>query len=128
MGDLYAAVATCAVATEKNDRGELCGEFAFPEGFVGFAGHFPGMPVLPGIAQIMAVLHTCASCGLPVRITGVTSCKFVHPVFPGQTMRVTATLSGDGRGKALRALTRVGESVCAEMTVCADSAFSEATP
>lgn len=126
MGDLYAAVATCAVTTEKNELGGLHGEFTFPESFIGFAGHFPGMPVLPGIVQIMAVLHTCASCGLPVRMTGIKSCKFVHPVFPEQTMSVTATLSDGVQGKTLQALTRVGEAVCAEMVILADSTRSEA--
>lgn len=126
MSDLYTAVAACAGATETNEHGAFCGEFTFPEGFIGFAGHFPGMPVLPGIVQIMAVLHTCASCGLPVRITDIKSCKFVHPVLPEQTMCVTATLSDNGQRKTLQALTRLGEAVCAEMVIFTESTCSEA--
>lgn len=126
MGDLYAAVASCAVATGKNEQGELRGKFTFPTSFIGFAGHFPGMPVLPGIVQMMAVLYTCVSCGLPARMAGVTSCKFVQPVFPEQEMSVIVTLPDDGQGKTLQALTRAGGAVCAEMVLLVDSAFSGA--
>jgi 3-hydroxyacyl-[acyl-carrier-protein] dehydratase len=117
MEGLYAAVAACAVAAKKSGQSELRGTFMFPQDFIGFAGHFPDLPVLPGIVQMMAVLHTCAACDLPVRMTGIQSCKFIQSVFPGQEMRVAVTLPDAGREEILRAFTSVGESVCAEMTL-----------
>lgn len=35
----------------------LAGLFVFPEAFPGFAGHFPGQPVLPAVIQLAAVRH-----------------------------------------------------------------------
>jgi 3-hydroxyacyl-[acyl-carrier-protein] dehydratase len=36
--------------------GKFSARFNFPVGFIGFRGHFPGQPVLPGVCKIQAVL------------------------------------------------------------------------
>jgi len=35
--------------------GKICGTFIFPSDFIGFQGHFPDKPVLPGVCKILAV-------------------------------------------------------------------------
>ncbi len=65
------------------DRASL--ELAVPESLVWFAGHFPGHPVLPGVAQV----GWAARCARevfgfstdPLRIDRV---KFLKPVRPGE--------------------------------------------
>jgi 3-hydroxymyristoyl/3-hydroxydecanoyl-(acyl carrier protein) dehydratase len=105
-------------SAEKQAPGPMSGgyaaEFVFPPDFVGFAGHFPGNPVLPGIAQIMAVLHTC---GPGLRLHAVKDCKFLRPVIPDERLSITAKQRGDagGVGIAIDAVLRVGQERCASM-------------
>jgi len=59
-----------------------------------FAGHFPGTPVLPGIAQIGLVLAAAAAYrGAPVRLTHIVRLRLRHTVGPGDALLVR--LSGD---------------------------------
>jgi 3-hydroxyacyl-[acyl-carrier-protein] dehydratase len=103
--------------------GGYAAEFVFPPDFIGFAGHFPGNPVLPGIAQIMAVLHAC---GPGLRLRAVKNCKFLRPVVPGERLSVTVERrAGAGAGAGARdadigiigidAVLRVGQERCASM-------------
>lgn len=118
MKSLFSAVAACRVAGPlEAASGECEAAFLFPPSFPGFAGHFPGKPVLPGIAQIMAVVHVC---GLPApaAMRSIKTCKFLRPVFPDERIDMTVSRSGteDGGIKA-RAALRVGGELCASMTL-----------
>lgn len=98
--------------------GGYAAEFVFPPDFIGFAGHFPGNPILPGIAQIMAVLHAC---GPGLRLRAVKNCKFLRPVIPGERLSVTTERRGDACGTDsgtdidIDAVLRVGQERCASM-------------
>ena len=35
--------------------GKICAAFIFPADFIGFQGHFPDKPILPGVCKILAV-------------------------------------------------------------------------
>ena len=37
-------------------EGIVTARFLFSDGFIGFQGHFPGRPVLPGVCKIQAVM------------------------------------------------------------------------
>lgn len=116
---LKEAVWRCAIdAPGRQDAtqtdGVLAGGFVFPYDFAGFDGHFPGNPIVPGIAQIICAVRTAM--GSAAKLTGVKRCKFLRPVRPLEELRVRAEVNGAGRERSCHArLTANGES-CAEMT------------
>lgn len=50
-----------------------------------YEGHFPGMPVVPGVCMLR-MIKECISAilGNPVRFQAVTSCKFLSVVNPSE--------------------------------------------
>ena len=91
-----------------------------------FQGHFPGLPVMPGVLQVEALAQTMAvyvakQPGFGDRIglfAGVDDCRFKHIVVPGDTLRLEVTMEklggrfGRGRGVA-----RVGDEIACEATL-----------
>jgi 3-hydroxyacyl-[acyl-carrier-protein] dehydratase len=87
-----------------------------------FQGHFPGLPVVPGVIQVEALAQTMAvyvakQPGFGNRIglfAGIDDCRFKHIVVPGDVLRLEVTMEklgsrfGRGRGVA----TVDGEVAC----------------
>jgi 3-hydroxyacyl-[acyl-carrier-protein] dehydratase len=79
-----------------------------------FAGHFPGLPVMPGVLQVEALAQTMAvyvakQPGFGDRIglfAGIEDVRFKRIVSPGDTLRLEITMEklgsrfGKGRGVA----------------------------
>jgi len=79
-----------------------------------FKGHFPGLPVVPGVIQVEALAQTMAvyvakQPGFGDRIGlfgGIDDCRFKRVVTPGDTLRLEVTMDklgrrfGRGRGVA----------------------------
>lgn len=78
--------------------------FRLPSSFVGFAGHFPGRPILPAVAQIqMACVLLAAGKGDGAPFSGprrVDSAKFTRPVVPDEPVLVKVA-AASGRWKAV---------------------------
>ncbi len=82
-----AAAALSAVTTDET--GNLEGRFLFPDGFAGFAGHFPEHPILPAIVEIMTVVSLVGEhTGCGQRLVAVEDAKFLTPVRPNQELLV----------------------------------------
>jgi 3-hydroxyacyl-[acyl-carrier-protein] dehydratase len=79
-----------------------------------FQGHFPGLPVMPGVLQVEALAQTMAvyvarqpgfgdAMGL---FAGIDECRFKRVVLPGDVLRLEVTMEklgrrfGRGRGVA----------------------------
>jgi 3-hydroxyacyl-[acyl-carrier-protein] dehydratase len=87
-----------------------------------FQGHFPGLPVMPGVLQVEALAQTMAvyvakQPGFGDRIglfAGIDEVRFKRIVVPGDVLRLEVTMEklgsrfGKGRGRA----TVDGEVVC----------------
>ena len=79
-----------------------------------FQGHFPGLPVMPGVLQVEALAQTMAvyvakQPGFGDRIglfAGIDECRFKRVVIPGDTLRLEITMEklggrfGRGHGVA----------------------------
>ena len=102
-------------------------EFVFTEDFAGFDGHFPGDPMLPGIAQIMAVALTVqpggtAHTGGTARLRQIRRTKFVSMVRPGDAMRVRAQYRAIDEGLLVTAECATENGVCAQIKVVLENA------
>lgn len=77
----------------QTDSLEATAVFKFPETFCGFAGHFPGSAVLPGIVQLASV-RFLAECGLNQTVLPVSysHTKFRGLVLPNERVEVKIEL------------------------------------
>ena len=87
-----------------------------------FAGHFPGLPVMPGVLQVEALAQTMAvyvakQPGFGDRIglfAGIDDVRFKRIVVPGDTLRLEVTMeklgSRFGRGRGVASVD--GEVAC----------------
>ena len=68
---------------------EADGTVRIPEDAPAFAGHFPGKPILPAIAQIGLVLQALSERrGRPARLRVLTGLRFRRTVGPGDRLDV----------------------------------------
>lgn len=98
---------------EDHVPGEYCiayKNFTYDEYF--FKGHFPDMPIVPGVITLEALAQTGAVAilsmdefkGKVAAITAVDRCKFKVSIVPGDTVRleakITAVRGNAGMGEA----------------------------
>jgi 3-hydroxymyristoyl/3-hydroxydecanoyl-(acyl carrier protein) dehydratase len=67
-----------------------------------FRGHFPGEPILPGVAQIALVVETLRR-GLQqeLAVTGVKRTRFKQVILPGDQVQINLELKDDGASAVL---------------------------
>lgn len=87
-----------------------------------FQGHFPGLPIMPGVLQVEALAQTMGiyvakQPGFGDRIglfAGIDDCRFKRVVTPGDTLRLEVTMdklgSRFGRGRGVASVD--GEVAC----------------
>ena len=81
----------------------------------GYAGHFPGRPILPGVVILAEVMHAVAQAtGRGALRWTLTGAKFLHPVTPGTDLMLAHTPSERG---AMRFEVRSAERVVASGTL-----------
>jgi 3-hydroxyacyl-[acyl-carrier-protein] dehydratase len=60
-----------------------------------FSGHFPGEPILPGIALIhlvkQAIVQEALKKGELLQLNKLRRVRFINPVWPGETLSVSIT-------------------------------------
>jgi len=73
--------------------GSMLLEFCFPTDDPTFAGHFPTRPLLPGVFQLeLARLAAEVMLNRSLSIREITKAKFLRPIIPAETVRVTLKL------------------------------------
>ena len=80
------------VLSEARDGDTLHYELRVPPTLAHFAGHFPGLPILPGVVQVdwairLAAEHVAGACA---RSASIDRLKFMAPVPPGRGARAHA--------------------------------------
>lgn len=82
-------MANMRVVEASAETGRASGTFRTEKGFPGLGGHFPGRPLLPGIAMIGLAIALCESliCA-PLQLVRVEKAKFLKPVLLGDTIRI----------------------------------------
>ena len=87
-----------------------------------FQGHFPGLPVMPGVLQVEALAQTMAvyvakqpAFGTRIGLfAGIDDCRFKRIVVPGDVLRLEVTMDklGSRFGKGRAVATVDGEVAC----------------
>ncbi len=77
---------------QENKVGEIEASCFVPTDSSWFEGHFPGEPILPGIALIhtvqQTILHNAQKKNEQVRLGELRKVRFVQPVRPGETLKL----------------------------------------
>jgi len=104
------------------ERGYIRGEKGVTASEWFFQGHFPGLPVMPGVLQVEALAQTMAvyvarQPGFGDRIglfAGIEGCRFKRIVQPGDRLSLEVTMEKLGRrfGKGRAQATVDGEVAC----------------
>jgi 3-hydroxymyristoyl/3-hydroxydecanoyl-(acyl carrier protein) dehydratase len=88
------AIRACLCEVTGDEKSAQAG-FSFPPSFVGFKGHFPDQPVLPGVCLILSALIAAeAMRGAPVYLESMSSAKFFSVVRPDQPILLIFSIQG----------------------------------
>ncbi|OLL30161.1 AMP-dependent synthetase [Burkholderia sp. SRS-W-2-2016] len=80
------------VLAEARSGDTLQIELRVPPTLIHFAGHFPGLPILPGVVQVDWAARLAAAHWPRVRaVASVERLKFMAPVPPGAVLKLTLT-------------------------------------
>ncbi|OGS98364.1 MAG: hypothetical protein A2Y51_08040 [Gallionellales bacterium RIFCSPLOWO2_02_60_31] len=62
-----------------------------------FAGHFPGIPILPGVVLLDVALQIIAAAtGIALDLCEISSAKFLGPARPGDELLIRHSVSAGG--------------------------------
>jgi len=75
----------CMSELTETQQGKIIARFMFSPKFIGFQGHFPNKPILPGVCKIQAVMVILQEKNKKkVRLKEVVLAKFFSPVSCGE--------------------------------------------
>ena len=119
MNNLARIIEGCMSRFEADGQGNLSARFVFPGDFLGFQGHFPDNPVLPGVCMVQAVMvMACKWAGTPGELTSLVLAKWFVPTGPGAELDFLVRVSPNGAGGAkLKAKITCGAGKVAELTL-----------
>lgn len=76
------------------DDGTIRATLSFAPGFIGFKGHFPGYPVLPGVVLVYAgFLLAEMGIGRKLKLLSIKRAKFLKPVWPSVPIDLSVRIS-----------------------------------
>jgi 3-hydroxyacyl-[acyl-carrier-protein] dehydratase len=110
------------ILEEDRERGYIRGQKGVTAGEWFFQGHFPEMPVMPGVLQVEALAQTLGIyvgrleqfAGQVGLFAGIDECKFRRVVQPGDVLTLEVTVEKLGRrmGKARGVASVDGQVAC----------------
>ena len=93
----------------------------FDPDFTGFAGHFEGNPIAPGVCLIEAArIIAEEATQKALRTVTISQCRFRRPVFAGEHADVTLKLSADAGKVKIQSEFRVDGAISAQMRLEAE--------
>ncbi len=106
------SLAALAPAVTDGDSGEQ--RFCFSADFIGFAGHFPGYPILPAILQtLLAQLVAEQVSGGPMEFLALEKAKFSRQLLPDDEITVKVVFRERGEQNRCAAELKCGEELAA---------------
>lgn len=70
---------------------------SIPADHPAFAGHFPDIPIVPGVVLLDEVMHAIVTeTGLPATTWQVSAVKFLSPLKPGESITIEHEQSANG--------------------------------
>ncbi len=111
-------------ARERSNALGLCAEVYVPAGSGWFDGHFPGKPVLPGVAQLSMVFELIGEAfGEELCVREVSRVRFKQMILPEDRLDVSAAPKSGQQGVYAFRITKNGKLACnGNMIVAATSA------
>ncbi|QQC63819.1 AMP-binding protein [Paraburkholderia ginsengisoli] len=105
-------LAEARTGAEASGGDKLHYELRVPPTLVHFAGHFPGLPILPGVVQVDWAVRLAADHVPAVRaVASIDRLKFMAPVSPGAVLRLT--LAHDAARRRVQFAYRLDGRECA---------------
>jgi len=105
---------TCGIdwLNKKMEEGKMVAKVRTDSNSPWFSGHFPGDPILPGIAQLNMIVDLIAKSGEEnFCITGLSRVKFRKVVRPGELLDISVT-RGNKKNQYIFKITSGSEDVC----------------
>jgi predicted hotdog family 3-hydroxylacyl-ACP dehydratase len=91
------------VNTTLVNTADLKATIAIPADGPWFDGHFPGRPILPGVAELaLAIAALRQETGKPLPLRGIAFARLRHPVLPGDRLELAARESAGREGETAR--------------------------
>ena len=82
---------------KDTDSHEISANFAFPESFTGFKGHFPKEAILPGVCQIeMVIALSEVEEKKSLKLLSLSRAKFLNVVKPNEEVTVSGICNRTG--------------------------------
>ncbi|OGV53120.1 MAG: hypothetical protein A2017_04580 [Lentisphaerae bacterium GWF2_44_16] len=81
-----------SIKSVEKTNNTIQGTLSFDAGFKGFEGHFPGMPVLPGVILMKSVIMFLNG---KYALKKISNAKFSKSVLPGDILKVSASLENE---------------------------------
>ena len=102
MNKLMQEIRQCMSDLAETKKGEVTALFLFPAEFVGFQGHFPDKPILPGVCKIQAVIAMLQAWEKrDIRLKEIVSAKFLSPVSHGEELVFNCRKQTESNNEAL---------------------------
>ncbi|NLV23490.1 MAG: hypothetical protein GXY54_01745 [Deltaproteobacteria bacterium] len=112
LSDEISLAAVTHVTTGEDGR--LSGKFRFGDSFVGFGGHFPGAPIVPGVVQVMAAQNVAQNGPLiGMVLKRVENAKFFLQIRPREIICVSCRFREKGNETVAEARVECDRGVAA---------------
>jgi 3-hydroxyacyl-[acyl-carrier-protein] dehydratase len=99
---------------QEGASGTFVRTFSFAPDFIGFAGHFPGFPVLPAFVQVMTVITMAEEVrGRGIELVSLVKAKFRTVIRPDTDIEVQFRERTMAGGAGLEATLRVAGEIAA---------------
>lgn len=87
MSIIFQEIEKCMSGLTQDSDGKITARFIFPPEFIGFKGHFPNRPILPGVCMIQAATAIFKVLRKrETRLREIVSAKFFTPVSANQEL------------------------------------------